>query len=1068
MGKVRRAAKEYVPPTAEAEVQQRWAKAKAHDKVREARARGKPFYFIDGPPYTSGHIHLGTAWNKVLKDSVLRWRRMKGFHVRDQAGYDMHGLPIEVKVEQAEGIKNKQAIEAMGVDKFVAKCRAFSTQFLDVMNGEFRQLGVWLDWDRPYMTIRNSYIEGAWGSFAKAHEKGLVYQAQRSIAWCWRCETALAAAELEYADREDPSIYVKMPLVGKANESLLIWTTTPWTLPGNVAVAAHPELGYARVQVRKAGKDEFLWVVDSQVENAVELGGYDEHYVLETRSGRDLEGWPYNHPFADEIEFHREPGAKRNRVILGTHVTADKTGLVHTATGFGAEDFELGQKVGIDAFCPVDPAGVYTREAGVFAGRFVKDAEPDIAHRLREKGLLLHAGTEKHSYAHCWRCKSPIIYRATEQWFLAVTRVKEKMLKEVERVTWTPEWAGSARQKDWVEGVRDWCVSRQRYWGIPIPIWRCGQGHWTVVASAAQLKKEARNYPQVLKRYKAQLDVPPLEKKLQSKPTKDIDFHRPWIDEVTLACKDCKGEMRRVPDVFDVWYDSACASWAQLDWPADRRQFQKWWPCDWIVEGLDQTRGWFYSQLAAGVTSFGRVPYESVLMHGFVHDEQGRPMSKSLGNIIAPEQVIAKHGADAFRLYILSTCAPWEDVHFNWEGVRNAQRALNILWNVHVFATQAMEGLDPAKLPPAKVAKGLQAEDRWLLSRAATLAKDVDAAFAASDLHKAARMLQSFVLDDLSRWYVRLARDRLNADGSDADKVAAQRTLHAVLMDTSRMLAPICPHITERMYADLGGKFLTVHLEPWPSKGKRQPKLEQQMAAARGIVDAAMAARDKGQLKLRLPVATLTVSGGREAEQAVKALKGLVGDMANAKRVEFAGATWTGLALTAQPDRTKMGPAFKQHAPKVMDAVRAARPEVVREALGSGVYRVETDAGAFDVTPEMVKFQTAMPDGVVGADFTGGSVYLDTHITPELQAEGLAREVVRRIQEMRKEAGLERKQAIATQVSLAPASAALLQPWLTRMAEQTRSTSLELVDKPAGKHVKEWDIEGERVVIGIR
>ncbi|HEV8359506.1 MAG TPA: isoleucine--tRNA ligase [Candidatus Thermoplasmatota archaeon] len=1067
MAQVRRAAREYAPAQLEVAVQAQWAETRAHEKVRKARSNGKRFYFIDGPPYTSGHIHLGTAWNKVLKDSVLRWKRMKGFNVRDQAGYDMHGLPIEVKVEKELGIHNKQQIEAMGVDKFVAKCRAFSTEFLDVMTKEFQQLGIWLDWDHPYMTIRNSYIEGAWGSFAAAHRKGLVYQAQRSIAWCWRCSTALAAAELEYADREDPSLYVKFPLHGKPNEFLVIWTTTPWTLPGNVAIAAHPELGYARVQARRGGRDEFLWVVDTQVEHLVQLGRYDEHFVLETRSGRELEGWRYDHVFAEEVPHHRDPGEKRNRVILGTHVTADKTGLVHTATGFGAEDFEIGQQVGIAAFCPVDEAGVYTAEAGVFAGQFVKDAEYEITELLRGRGALLQAGTETHSYAHCWRCKNPIIYRATEQWFLEVTKVKDRMLQEVERVTWTPAWAGSARQRDWVEGARDWCVSRQRYWGIPIPIWQCGQGHVAVVGSAAQLRAEARNYKDVLARYKAQLHVPELEQRLQSKPTKEIDLHRPWIDEVVLSCKQCKGDMRRVPDVFDVWYDSACASWAQLGWPANQKDFKQWWPCDWIVEGLDQTRGWFYSQLAAGVTAFGKVPYDSVLMHGFVHDEQGRPMSKSLGNIIPPEQVIQKHGADAFRLYILSTCPPWEDVHFNWQGVQNAQRALNILWNVHVFATHAMDGQDPARIPAAKAAKGLRAEDRWLQSRVATLAKEVDEAFAAGELHKAARLLQGFVLDDLSRWYVRLVRDRVNLDGAPPAKLAALRTLHGALLDTARLLAPICPHITEAMYRDLGGKLPTLHLEPWPKTAGRKPKLELQMAAARAIVDAAMAARDKAQLKLRLPVAQLTVAGTPEAAAAVKALHGLVGDMTNAKRVVFAGAQWEGLALTAQPDRTKIGPTFKGHAPKVMDALRAARPEVLREALGAGSYQIEVEGATFEIAPEMVKFQTALPPGVVGAEFAGGSVYLDTEITPELQAEGLAREVVRRIQETRKEAGFERAQKVRTELGLMPESARLLQPWMDRIAAQTRSASLKVVDKPSGKHVKEWDVEGERVVVGL-
>jgi isoleucyl-tRNA synthetase len=1067
MPPVRRAAREYRPAEMEQAIQAHWAATKAHAKVRQARRKGKPFYFIDGPPYTSGHIHLGTAWNKVLKDTMLRWQRMHGRNVRDQAGYDMHGLPIEVKVEQAEGIRNKRDIEAMGVDKFVAKCRDFSTSFLDVMTKEFQQLGIWLDWDHPYMTIRNAYIEGAWGAFKAAADKGLVYQAQRSIAWCWRCATALAAAELEYADREDPSIYVKFPLRGRPGEALVIWTTTPWTLPGNVAIAAHPDLGYAKVQASKDGQQETLWVVDTQVEAVVKAGKYDQHFVLEVRSGRDLEGWAYEHVFAPEVPYHGEDDGKRYRVILGEHVTADKTGLVHTATGHGAEDFEVGQRVGIGPFCPVDEEGVYTAEAGVFQGRFVKDAEPDILERLRGKGALLASGKESHSYAHCWRCKSPIIYRATPQWFLAVTKVQDKMLAEVERVRWTPEWAGSARQKDWVAQARDWCVSRQRYWGIPIPIWQCDQGHVAVVGSAEQLRKEAVDHKEVLARYKAQLHVPPLEAKLQSKPTKDIDFHRPWIDEVHLRCKACKGTMTRVPDVFDVWYDSACASWSQLGWPGDKKGFQQWWPCDWIVEGLDQTRGWFYSQLAAGVCAFGKVPYESVLMHGFVHDEQGRPMSKSLGNIIPPAHVVEKHGADAFRLYILSTCAPWDDVHFNWEGVRNAHRALNILWNVHVFATQALDGVDATKLRVQRSA--LRPEDRWLLSRLGTLGKDVDAAFQAQELHKAARLLQGFILEDLSRHYVRLVRDRLNADEDTPDKRAAQKTLHHALLTTAKLLAPVAPHLAEQLHRDLGGKEATVHLATWPKAGpgERNAKLEQHMAHARAIVDAAMAARDKGQLKLRLPVAQVTVSGSKEVQTAVKALGPLVAELVNAKKVAFAGERWEGLVWQVQPDRTRIGPAFKGQAPKVMDALKAVRPEVLREALSAGSYALPLEGGTVEVTPDMVKFAATMPEGVVGADFAGGSVYLDTHITPELQAEGLAREVARRIQETRKEAGLERGQKVRTELALRAESAALLQPHLERIAAQTRSASLKVVDKPKGKHTRDWDIEGEPLTVAL-
>jgi isoleucyl-tRNA synthetase len=1072
MPRVRPADRTYDPAALERAVQAQWGRTKAFERTQAAAKARTPFYFVDGPPYTSGHIHLGTAWNKVLKDSVVRWRRMAGWRVRSQAGYDMHGLPIEVKVEQELGIRDKRQIEALGVAAFVARCRKFSTDFLEVMNGEFQQLGVWLDWQKPYMTITNRYIEGAWWAFAQAHRRGLVYRAQRSIAWCPRCETALAAAELEYEEREDPSVYVKLPLEGRPGEHLVVWTTTPWTLPGNVAVAVHKDFGYAQVVAVKEGREETLWVVDAQVDNVLDAGRYDTYNVVATRAGRELEGWRYAHPFADEVPFHRDPGPKRNRVILGEHVTADKTGMVHTATGFGAEDFEVGERYGIGPFCPVDEAGRYTHDAGTFEGRAVKEAEQDILATLERKGLLLGKGTERHSYGHCWRCRTPILYRATLQWFLQVTKVRRKMLSEVGRVAWTPAWAGSARQRDWVAQARDWCVSRQRYWGIPIPIWQCSKGHVAVVGSAKELKQRARNHPEVLRRYQASLRSPgalPLNA-FGALPRDELDLHRPWIDELVLRCRErgCGQDMQRTPDVFDVWYDSACSSWAQLGWPSDKKEYAKWFPCDWIVEGLDQTRGWFYSQLAAGVCGLGEVPYRSVLMHGFVHDEQGRPMSKSLGNIIPPAQVIEKHGADAFRLYVLSTCAPWEDVRFNWEGVRNAQRALNILWNVHVFATHAMAGLDPARAPAGKVAKALRPEDQWLRSRLAGLAEEVDAAFRASETHKAARALQSFVLDDLSRWYVRLVRDRLYGEPGP-DKLSAQRTLHGALLATAKMLAPFCPHVTEVMYKDLGGSQLTVHMEAWPraAEGQRKKPLERRMALARQVVDAAMAARDKGQLKLRLPVPRLTVAGGKDVQQAVRQLQGLVAEVANAKQVELAGEHWEGLVWQVVPDRTRIGPAFKGQAPKVMEALKAAQADALRDALLQGPYRLAVEGQAVEITPEMVRFQATLPEGVVGADFPGGSVYLDTHIPPALQAEGLAREVVRRIQEMRKEAKLERGQAIRTELGLDPARAELLAPWLDRIQAQTRSRSLALVEKPGGRHVRDWDIEGERVVIGI-
>ncbi|HLE97247.1 MAG TPA: class I tRNA ligase family protein, partial [Candidatus Thermoplasmatota archaeon] len=495
---VRAARREYDPPRIEAEIRALWEKEGTYREARRRRAGGPKWYFIDGPPYATGHIHLGTAWNKTLKDAVVRYKSMRGFRVRDQAGFDMHGLPIEVKVEKDIGIRSKKEIEERGVADFVARCRKFALDHVAIMTGEFQELGVWLDWERPYLTIANEYMEGAWWALAKAHERSLLYEAERVLTWCWRCETALAAAEIEYEDRKDPSVFVRFPLVGKPDESLVIWTTTPWTLPANVAVAANPDLEYARVKVVREGKTEVLVLLADQAENVARLGRFQSFEVLERMRGAHLEGWRYAHPFRDEVPRHREPRGKEQTILLGAHVAGDRTGLVHTATGHGAEDFDVGVKYQIPPFSPVGEDGRYTKEAGSLAGLRVKGAESDaedadkrVLALLREKGLLVHAKDETHSYGHCWRCKNPIIYRATRQWFVEIARIKERMLAETERVRWTPEWAGSARQADWVRQARDWCISRQRYWGIPLPVWKCLDGCVRVVGSRADLDAAA-------------------------------------------------------------------------------------------------------------------------------------------------------------------------------------------------------------------------------------------------------------------------------------------------------------------------------------------------------------------------------------------------------------------------------------------------------------------------------------------------------------------------------------------------------------------------------------------------
>ncbi|HTY52226.1 MAG TPA: isoleucine--tRNA ligase, partial [Methanomicrobiales archaeon] len=635
-------------------VREFWKREGIYRRLREMRTGGKPFFFVDGPPYTTGNIHLGTAWNKILKDAIVRYHRLKGRHVIERAGYDMHGLPIEVKVEHQLGFSSKKEIERFGIGAFIDECRRFALANEKVMSDQFRALGVWLDFDDPYLTVTPGYIEAAWWTLARAGERGMLEKGHRVVNWCPRCETAIADSEVEYWDRKDPSIFVKFQVKGRKGEFLVIWTTTPWTLPANVAAAVMPGAIYAKVRAQKDGKSEVLWMADDLVDQVLRKGRYQEFEVLDKVPGSDLVGLEYESPLAGRVPFQREYS---HRVTEADFVTLENTGIVHIAPGHGWDDYLLGMKEKLPVFCPVDGTGRFTHDGGAYAGVFVKEADAMVLEDLGD--TLMAKGEVVHRYGHCWRCKTPIIFRATEQWFLKASEIREKMLAECAAVTWYPGWAGSARFYDWLKEARDWCISRQRYWGIPIPIWECGTcKHHKVIGTIAELE--------------------------QLSGVKVPDPHRPHVDCITIPCS-CGGTMHRVEDIFDVWFDSAVASWATLGFPGKREAFDAYWPADFITEGQDQTRGWFYSQLGASVIAFSRSPYRSVLMHGFALDAEGRKMSKSLGNVVAPEEVIGKAGVDVLRLYILSANAPWDDLKFNWEGVKTVNRTVNILWNVYRF-----------------------------------------------------------------------------------------------------------------------------------------------------------------------------------------------------------------------------------------------------------------------------------------------------------------------------------------------------------------------------------------------
>jgi isoleucyl-tRNA synthetase len=1048
---IQQAPKKYDPTELEKRIQDLWVNNNAYQKTKEECKDGKTYYFIDGPPYTTGYIHLGTAWNKILKDTILRYRRMQKHNIRDQAGFDMHGLPIEVQVEKTLGISDKRQIEDMGIDSFVNKCRDFSLDFQKKMEEQFKGLGVWLDWDNPYLTIKNDYMESEWWTISRAHEKGLLQESERVLTWCPRCQTALAEAEVEYWDETDPSVYVKFPIVDKENESILIWTTTPWTLPANMAVAVNPEFTYAKVKLFHHGKEEIIIILEEKVEEVMGLIGVANYEILELIGGSQLVGIKYEHPFLSEVVYHQGlEGEWIHKVLLSDTVTSEYTGVVHIAPGHGPEDFEIGKEYNIPPFCPVTEDGKFTDEVGRYAKIGLKKGNDIIIEDLKRKKLMLKDNVISHRYGHCWRCKKPVIYRATDQWFLKVTEIKNEMLEEISDISWYPDWAGSSRMKDWVTNARDWCISRQRYWGTPLPIWRCECGEIKVVGSVAELE-EGANYE------------------------KGMDLHRPWIDAVTFTCEKCFSVMKRVPDVLDVWFDSAVCAWAQLGFPGDKVEFQKWWPCEWITEAHDQTRGWFYSQLGAGVVAFDEIPYKSVLMHGWALDDQGKRMSKSAGNIIKPLDIIEGYGVDSLRFYLLKTSAPWDDLSFTYEGVKNAKRTLNILWNVYVFSTtyMALDKFEPEKVSFRSLRKYIKLEDKWLLSKTESLKKEVKKTLENYDIHLACRAIENFILEDLSRWYVRMVRDRTWVEGDAPDKLAVHKILHEVLTALANLMAPFTPHIAEELYQNLDGKEPTLFMTSLVKFDKAliNTELNEQMEIAREIVERVQSLRQKAGIKLRWPVKLVVIKASSpEAEDAVEALESVILRQSNAKSLELVkmGEEWKGMELEVKPNMEVIGPVFRQWASKIAALLQYQSARRIKEGIEKGEYSLGIEGQQVKIMPNMVSFKETLPKGIYQEEFSGGALFLDTEITDEIKSEGFAKEMIRRIQEMRKEMDLRVEEEIQTKIKMDDRLYDILEHKKDFIAHETRSSDLHFVtDELSEGYIVEWNAEGQNFTISV-
>ncbi|MEM3422592.1 MAG: isoleucine--tRNA ligase [Candidatus Bilamarchaeaceae archaeon] len=827
----------------EQEILEFWEKNRIYEKAKERVAKSQvKFYFCDGPPYATGQIHPGTAWNKCIKDAVCRYHRMRGEDVRAQPGYDTHGLPIEVKVEQELGIKNKREIEKLGIDKFIEKCKAFATKYIEVMSGQFKRLGVWMDWDKPYITYKDEYIESSWHTLKMAWDKGLMHEGVYVLPYCYRCETTMANYELEYGEETDPSIFVKFKIKNKENEYLIIWTTTPWTLVANMAVMAHPTFTYVKAKVDDEiwylAKDRLDYLMSITEKNAV---------VLEEIAGRKLKDIEYEHPFQDKIKKI----ANRKVVLSDEYVNLeDGSGLVHCAPGHGQEDFIIGKRYDIEAFSPVDESGRYTEEAGeMFIGKNVREMNSQIIELLEQNGSLVYASRIKHRYPHCWRCKTPLIFLTTKQWFITISKTKEKMMDEINNIEWHPKFAGE-RFRDFVEVAPDWCISRQRYWGIPLPIWKCEKCQKIHVIGS---KKEL---------------------------PKNVELHRPYVDEIEINCE-CGGNAKRVKDVLDVWFDSGNAVWASLTNEEAKKYGER---SEIIIEGQDQIRGWFYSLLGSGIVRYNASPYKRLLMHGFFVDEHGEKMSKSLGNFVPIEEIIEKNGADTFRMWGLSNTI-WEEIKFNWTELKTVYSDINIIYNLGTFLERFY--------PNEKIERDgleLTEEDKWLLSRLNSTIRDYNNAFKNYEINNAVKKLRNFITNDLSRFYMKLAKDRL---ANEEKKNEALYVIYQSILNSLIMLAPVSPFLAEYIYQKFFRKFEkeeSINLFSMVVENPAEIDMlsEKRMEIIQGIITAGLLARQNAKIKTRWPIKTTYIeTKSQEVSKAVSQFKEAICTTLNAKETKL-------------------------------------------------------------------------------------------------------------------------------------------------------------------------------------
>ena len=1020
-----------------------WADNKIFEKSIESRKEGPTYTFYDGPPTANGKPHIGHVLTRVIKDMIPRYRTMKGYMVPRKAGWDTHGLPVELEVEKMLGLDGKEQIEQYGLEPFIGHCKESVWKYKGMWEDFSATVGFWADMDHPYVTYHNDFIESEWWALKQIWEKGLLYKGFKIVPYCPRCGTPLSSHEVAqgYKDVKEKSAIAKFKVKGE-DAYILAWTTTPWTLPSNVALCVNPDETYVKVQMKEDGTVYYL--AQALCDTVLGEGSYE---VKETYVGKDLEYKEYEPLFDCASSICEKQHKKAYFVTCDTYVTlTDGTGVVHIAPAFGEDDSKVGRNYDLPFVQLVDAKGEMTKETP-WAGTFCKKADPLVLKDLEERGLLFSAPNFEHSYPHCWRCDTPLIYYARESWFIKMTAVKDDLIRNNNTINWIPESIGKGRFGDWLENVQDWGVSRNRYWGTPLNIWECECGCQHSVGSIEELKSMSDNCPD------------------------DIELHRPFIDAVTIRCPKCGKEMHRVPEVIDCWFDSGSMPFAQHHYPFENKElFEQQFPADFISEAVDQTRGWFYSLLAISTLLFNKAPYKNVIVLGHVQDENGQKMSKSKGNAVDPFDALATYGADAIRWYFYINSAPWLPNRFHGKAVMEGQRKfMGTLWNTYAFFVlyANIDNFDATKYTLEY--DKLPVMDKWLLSKLNTLIKEVDSNLGNYRIPEAARALQDFV-DDMSNWYVRRSRERFWAKGMEQDKINAYMTLYTALVTVSKVAAPMIPFMCEDIYQNLVRNIdktapESVHLCDFPTAEESHidKELEAYMDEVLKIVVFGRAARNTANIKSRQPIGKMFVKAERALPEFYQEI---IEDELNVKTVEFTDDVRAFTSYSFKPQLKTVGPKYGKQLGNIRKALSEIDGNAAMDTLNEkGALTFDFDGAEVVLTKEDLLIDAAQVEGYVSEGDNTVMVVLDTNLTPELLEEGFVREIISKIQTMRKEAGFEVMNHIRVFVNGNEKIAEIF----AEHGEEIRSEVLadEILPGQTGGYAKEWNINGEKVMLGV-